>query len=109
MLDAPRFWLPRPLFRWWLARRADRLAREEVERNAGRLRGDLQYRYQDTARTFAAELREHAIAARSSLEGALVRALEKRRRGEEETAREVERLEAARTEIRELAGTGRSA
>lgn len=106
MLDAPRFWLPRPIFRWWLSRRAGGLAREEVERNAGRLRGDLQYRYHDTARAFTADLREHARAARSSLEGALVRTLEKRRTGEEETGREVERLEAARRAIRELAGGG---
>jgi GTP-binding protein EngB required for normal cell division len=102
MLDAPRFWLPRPLFRRWLARRADRLAREDVDRNAGRLRGDLQYRYQDTARAFASDLREHARAARASLEGALERALDSRRTGEEETRAEIERLDAARLRLREL-------
>ncbi|MDP2480222.1 MAG: hypothetical protein Q8W51_15220 [Candidatus Palauibacterales bacterium] len=37
MLDAPRFWLPQPMFRGWLAGRADDLATEDVESNAGHL------------------------------------------------------------------------
>jgi len=102
MLDAPRFWLPRPLFRRWLARRAERLGREDVMRNAGRLRGDLQYRYHDTARAFSAQLVEHARTARASLQGALGRALEQRRRGERETGAQIERLHAARSRMRDL-------
>jgi len=102
MLDQPRFWLPRPLFRRWLARRAEELAAEDVERNAGRLRGDLQYRYHDTARAFASDLRDHARAARASLEGALARALESRRTGQREAEAEIERLDAARVRLRRL-------
>jgi hypothetical protein len=102
MLDQPRFWLPRPLFRRWLGGRAEELAAGDLERNAGRLRGDLQYRFHDTARAFAADLLDHARSARSSLEGALARAVEKGRAGERDAEAEVERLRATRDRLRAL-------
>jgi hypothetical protein len=106
MLDQPRFWLPRPLFRRWLGRRAEELAAGDLQRNAGRLRGDLQYRFHDTARAFAADLLDHARAARSSIEGALGRALERGRAGARDAQAEVERLGAARERLRALRTEG---
>ena len=48
--------LPRRLFRWRFRRRAHRLVAEDLDRNVGRIRGDILYRAQETVRAFLAEL-----------------------------------------------------
>jgi len=66
--------LPRRLFRWRFRRGAHRLVAEDLDRNVGRIRGDILYRAQETVRAFLAELARRAVAAEDGIERALIRA-----------------------------------
>ncbi len=66
--------LPRSLFRWRLRRRTRRLVAEDLDRNVGRIKGDLLYRSQETVRAFFSELERRALAAEEGIQTALIRA-----------------------------------
>ncbi|MEJ2207205.1 MAG: dynamin family protein [Gemmatimonadota bacterium] len=91
--------LPRVVLRRKLRRRAERLAAEELDRNAGRLRADVAYRMQETVRQFLARLEEHAAATEEALHHAVELAASRRHEGAAETGRELERIAAARTRL----------
>ena len=64
--------VPKAVFRWRLRRRAHRLVAGDLDRNVGRIRGDLLYRAQETVRGFFSELERRAIAAEEGIERALI-------------------------------------
>lgn len=96
--------LPGRWFRARLRRRAGRLAAWELERNAGRVRGDFQYRVAETVRGFSSDLHRSVEEYRAGLEGALERAAAAQAEGEAAWRRGVESVDAMLARLEEIRG-----
>jgi len=94
--------VPKAVFRWRLRRRAHRLVAGDLDRNVGRIRGDLLYRAQETVRGFFSELERRAIAAEEGIERALIRASRVRDGEQEEGAAVLSRLAQGEKALEEI-------
>jgi ribosome biogenesis GTPase A len=97
--------LPRKIFRWRLGRKARRLVAGDLDRNVGRIRGDLLYRAQETVRGFFAELQRRALAAEEGIRTALVRAARAHAGAREEGVTALERLAEGAGALEGILGT----
>jgi small GTP-binding protein len=94
--------LPAPLARRHIHRQFLSACREELDRNAGRLRADFQERLTKSARAFSAAFDARVQATLDSLAAILQQAAEAKRRSDTELAARQGRLEADRTTLAEI-------
>jgi hypothetical protein len=93
-LSALPLLLPAPLARRYIRRQFLDACREELDRNAGRLRADFQERLTKSARAFSAAFDAKVQATLDSLAAILRQAAEAKRRSDTELAARQEGLEA---------------
>jgi DNA anti-recombination protein RmuC len=91
--------LPAPLARRHIRRQFLGACREELDRNAGRLRADFQERLAQSARAFSAAFAAKVQGTLDSLIQILQRADEAKRRSDTELVTRQEKLEADRTAL----------
>jgi hypothetical protein len=94
--------LPAPLARRHIHRQFLGACREELDRNAGRLRADFQERLTKSARIFSAGFDAKVQATLDSLAAILQQAAAAKRRSDTELAARQEGLEADRTALAEI-------
>jgi GTPase SAR1 family protein len=85
-LSALPLLLPGVLARAYIKREYLRVGREELDRNAGRLRADFQERLEKSARSFKSSFDERVRITLESLRRTIVRAAHERKRSESELA-----------------------
>ena len=91
--------LPTPLAKRHIRRQFLGSCREELDRNAGRLRADFQERLTKSARAFSAAFDAKVQGTRNSLAAILQQAAEAKRRSDTELAARQGGLEADRTAL----------
>ncbi len=94
--------LPGPLAKRYIRRQFIGKYREELDRNAGRLRADFQERVAKSARAFSASFHDKVRATLEGLEQTLQRAAEEKQRSEAELATVQAKLEADRMTLAEV-------
>jgi small GTP-binding protein len=94
--------LPAPLARRYIRRQFLAACREELDRNAGRLRADFQERLAQSARAFSTAFDAKVQETLDSLSQILQRAEEARRQSDTALATRQEKLEADRTVLVEI-------